>query len=273
MRDYWKHQKLWAVLLMLLATVQPAYADDDPMQDPAIQKVLRAMGTASTWYHPDLFGEFAGMRHYEHHQYQDAYKYFEIGAYYADKLSQISIGLMHLNGEGAPKDPVTAYAWIDLAAERDYPDFVATRDRIKATLTPQQLEQAMALRKTLGARYGDEFAKPRMAQQLRFGMEQMTGSHLGFDSGNIHLSVKQNCGAGVVVGGQSVAEAGCGSDAIYAKERWDPKLYFDARDRQYKATVTVGKLNSVTSTPGSAPPAAPPAPVEGAAAAQSATKQ
>ena len=101
-----------------------------------MQKMLRAMNDASTWYHPDLFGEFAGVKRYVNKNYADAMKYFEIGAYYADKFSQLSIGLMYVNGEGVPKDMLTGYAWIDIAAERDYPDFVATRDRVKAALTP-----------------------------------------------------------------------------------------------------------------------------------------
>ena len=67
---------------------------------PNVQKTLRAMNDASTWYHPDLFGEFAGVHRYAHREYAGAMKYFLIGAYYADKLSELSIGLMYLNGEG-----------------------------------------------------------------------------------------------------------------------------------------------------------------------------
>src|SRR5215467_12021420 len=142
-----------------------ARADSDPLNEPDVQKTLRAMASASTWFHPDQFGEFAGMRYYAHHQYADALKYFEVGAYYADKLSQLSIGLMHLNGEGGPKDPVTAYAWLSLAAERDYPEFVATRDRVKATLTSEQLQAAETIHAKLEQRYGDTVAKARMEHQ------------------------------------------------------------------------------------------------------------
>jgi len=118
-----------SIASLLLLAAASVHADDDPLNDPSVQKTLRGMADASTWYHPDLFGEFAGMRHYAHHRFKEAMKYFEIGAYYADKLSQLSIGLMYMNGEGVAKDPAKAYAWLDLAAEREYPDFVATRDR------------------------------------------------------------------------------------------------------------------------------------------------
>src|SRR5262249_54863428 len=156
------------------------------------------------------FGEYAGMRRYTHRQYKDALKYFEVGAYYADKLSQLSIGLMHLNGEGVPKDSAIAYAWIDLAAERGYPDFVATRDRVKSELTPAQLERAQQQRDKLALRYADAVAKPRMEQQLRLGAAQMTGSRTGFDFGVLHTSVKENCGTGAMIGGVNVPVAGCG---------------------------------------------------------------
>ncbi len=247
MRASWKFRKLSLGLLVLAMASVTALADDDPLNDPGIQKTLRGMAEASTWYHPDLFGEFAGFRSYAHRDYQGAFKYFEVGAYYADKLSQLCIGLMHLNGEGTKKDPVTAYAWLDLAAERGYPDFVATRDRVKATLTPEQIAQAMELRKTLAERYADNVAKPRMATQLRQGQMQMTGSHTGFDSGILHADLagssnSAHCGATPEVGGQAVPQAGCSSDSIYSKERWEPNLYFASRDHQWKATVTVGTL-------------------------------
>jgi hypothetical protein len=242
MRRILQYRRLGAALaVLILAGV--VHAESDPLDDPNVQKTLRAMANASTWYHPDLFGEFAGMRYYSHHQFNDALKYFEIGAFYADKLSQLSIGLMHLNGEGTQKDPISAYAWLDLAAERNYPDFVATRDHLKTTLTPEQLAQAMELRKTLAERYGDHVAKWRMTVQLRLGQMQLSGySRIGSDSGVSQLNTATSCGPTIVVGGSEVPQAGCGGSSVNAKERWDPNLYFAARDRQWKSTVTVGAI-------------------------------
>lgn len=243
-----------AVALLLWASLGIAHADDDPLNDPSVQKALRGMKDASTFYHPDQFGEFAGMRYYAHHQFKDAMKYFEIGAYYADKLSQLSIGLMYMNGEGVAKDPVKAFAWLSLAAERDYPDFVATRNRLRATLTPEQLAQAEAERSTLSARYGDDVAKPRMAQQLHLGQMQLTGSRTGFDSGVSQLNTRPTCGPSVVVGGNETPNAGCGGAAsMYAKSRWEPKEYFASRDAEWKAQVSVGAIE----TPAGAQPQPP----------------
>lgn len=219
-------------------------ADKDPLNDPDVQKTLLAMKDANTWYHPDLFGEFAGMRRYAHHDYEGALKYFKIGAYYSDKLSALSVGLMYLNGEGVAKDPVTAYAWLSIAAERGYPDFVATRDNVKASLTSEQLQQAQNVLADLENEYGDKVAKHRLVVQLKQGQMKITGSHTGFDSGISQLSTSSNCGGGSIeVGGEALAKAGCGSGgSMFAKWRWDPKTYFAVRDSRWKATVSVGGI-------------------------------
>lgn len=258
-----KHVRLCASLLALISLGGFAHAEGDPLNDPEVQKTLRAMASASTWYHPDLFGEFAGMRSYAHHHYEEALKYFEIGARYADKLSQLSIGLMHMNGEGTAKDPVTAYAWLDLAAERNYPDFVATRDSLKKTLTPAQLAQSQALRTELAKTYGDDVAKRRLAAELHQGQMQITGSRTGHDSGIYQFKTKGNCGPTLYIGGQEQPQAGCGGP-IFAKERWDPELYFAARDREYKATVSVGSVQEQGKVISSPPPTSDPnAPAQG----------
>ena len=249
-------KRLLLPAIMLVAALGAAHAAEDPLNDSSVQKTLRAMANASTWGHPDQFGEFAGLRYYAHHDYKNALKYFKVGAYYADKLSQLSIGLMYLNGEGVAKDPVTAYAWLSVAAERAYPDFVATRDRVKATLTPAQLQQADAVIKTVAARYGDAVAKPRMAAKLRLTQMQITGSRTGFDSGITQLSTKATCGPSVVVGGDVTPQAGCGGPSMYARSRWDPKTYFTMRDAEWKATVSVGALQEGGKA---APAATPPA--------------
>ncbi|MBS0582431.1 MAG: sel1 repeat family protein [Proteobacteria bacterium] len=217
----------------------------DPENDPEVRKVLTAMHNASTWYHPDLYGLTLGMQYHAKHQYQDALKFFEIGALYADKLSQLSIGLMHLNGKGTAKDPVTAYAWFDLAAERNYPQFIATRDELKPALTPEQLAQAQALRNELGKRYGDSVAKHRLAVQLHQGLMNITGSRTGFNSGVVQIS-EVRCGPALVIGGHVIPQIGCGNDFL-AKANWIPDLYFAARDREWMPNVSVGPLTDIGS--------------------------
>jgi len=211
---------------------------DDPYADPAIARTLDALKHTSTWWHPDLFGMSVGLRRYAHRQFHSALHYFEIGARYADKLSQLSLGLMYLNGEGTPKDPVTGYAWLEIAAERGYPDFVATRDNFKKTLTEDQLAKAEVVRATLAQTYGDAVAKPRMAWNLRQGLMDFTGSRTGFNSGISQVGV-EHCGPALVIGGRAVPQVGCGEEYL-AKSNWDPDLYFARRDREWMPNVDVG---------------------------------
>jgi hypothetical protein len=251
----------WMTLLLagLIAVNGIAKSTDhDPLNDPDVQKTLLAMKDANTWYHPDLFGEFAGMRRYAHKDYAGALKYFKIGAYYSDKLSALSIGLMYLNGEGVTRDPLTAYAWLTVAAERGYPDFVATRDRVKAGLTPAQLGEAQPIVDQLMDEYGDKAAKRRLVVQLRQGQMKITGSHTGFDSGISQLNTKDCGGPSIAVGGEALTKSGCSGASMFAKWRWDPKTYFAVRDSRWKATVSVGAIKDA----GAAAEAAKAAPVQ-----------
>lgn len=232
----------WALLLALAGSASWAAGEDGgtSSEPEQVAQTLEAMKSASTWGHPDLFGMTVGMRRYADHQYRAALHYFEIGARYADKLSQLSIGLMHLNGEGTPKNPALAYAWLDLAAERGYPSFVATRDGLKVRLTPAQLTEAMALRAALAERYADAVAKPRMALELRWGQMQITGSHTGFDSG-VGQVTGIHCGPALIIGGRAAPQMGCGAfNPFLQKENWQPSLYFATRDREWMPNVKVG---------------------------------
>lgn len=229
---------------VLLAGMTAAPAAARPPQDSMPQDVLDAMSHSSTWGHPDLFGEFTGMQSYARGNYERAMKYFLIGARYADKLSQLSIGLMYLNGQGVRQDPVVAFAWIAIAAERKYPKFLATRDRVWSQLDAEQRAQAKAWVAKLYPEYGDATAKRRMTLTLRWNRSKQTGSYLGF-GGNSVASVTPGgpmpaCGATTIDG---AAVTGCGN--IYAAWRWDPKQYFAARDAEWKGTVTVGALKTV----------------------------
>ncbi|MBD8871218.1 sel1 repeat family protein [Rhodanobacter sp. DHB23] len=222
-------------------------APPEDMQDKPSRDLLDAMGNTPTYGHPDLEGEFAGMQHYAAGDYQAAMKYFLVGARFADKLSQMSIGLMYLNGEGVKKDPVAAFAWIALAAERKYPKFLATRDAVWAGLDAAQREQAKALVEQLYPEYGDASAKPRMIKHMRWDMTHLTGSYLGAQIGPIasitpaelfHDGPMPACGANTIAG---LPMTGCGNLAD-AKWYWDPAEYFKERDAEMTGTVTVGKL-------------------------------
>lgn len=223
-------------------------------EDRDVRALIDGMRDASTWGHPDQFGQYQGMAAYASGNYVKAMRLFTIGARYADKVSQLSIGLMYLNGQGVARDPVKAWAWTALSAERGYPRFAATRDGIWSSLSPAQRTQAIAERDTLATTYDDAHAKPRMIAELRYYRSQITGSHTGFDSGANHVAVGPSgtAGAGCLRAAKvGLRGAGCGSSDMYAEEQWDPTLYFQTRDAQYQGTVTIGALQ-----PGHPAPAA-----------------
>ncbi len=242
------------VLCALAAASAAASTNDKPgttIKDKQSQDVLAAMNRSSTWGHPDEYGEFTGMQRYAAGNYAAAMKYFLIGARYADKLSQLSIGLMYLNGEGVQKDPVTAFAWIAIAAERKYPQFLATRNAVWAQLDARQREQAKTKLEDLYPEYGDPTAKRRMTLVLRWNRSQLTGSYLGFGSESVtSLTPEQFTGNGPMpacgartMGGAAIT--GCGN--INASWRWDPKQYFAARDGEWTGKVSVGAMTKVDS--------------------------
>ena len=244
---------LAAILAFIVHTVvgQERQADGaDPSQDPKIKETLQAMNVDDTWSHPDIYWEYVGMHRYAHRDYAKAMESFVRAAYYADKLSELCIGLMYLNGEGTAPDAATAYAWMDIAAERGYPEFVATRDRVWASMPSEQRERAQVLRAAIAQKYADEVAKPRMAQQLRFALEGITGSHVGFNPGLLGISMHDPC---VSNDPQKMRLPEWGCSGIYSMHNLDPKTYFAERDSAWRATVVVGPINQ----PDGAQPAEP----------------
>lgn len=223
-----------------------------PRSNPKIQGILEAMDHASTWGHPDLFGQFAGMRNLFEGRYRDAMKYFRYGARYADKLSQLSIGMMYLNGRGVAKDPAISCAWIALASERNYPTYVQARDRVCDALSATQHGLAMAQLDKLRREYGDGVAMQRMKLALLDAKRGLTGSRTGFDAGVRTVAAtdldamraKTDCtGLSLFLGGVEVPREGCGT---YDPALLDPGKYFAARDAQWYGTVTIGTLQKAS---------------------------
>lgn len=271
---------LCSVVLGLAPCIAFAFDGDQAItsaSDKQLQRTLDAMKANSTEGHPDLHGQFGGILRYEKGDYKGAMKYFLLGARYADKVSQMSIGLLYLNGQGVAKDPVAAYAWIALSAERNYPKFVETRDGVWAQLNPQQQAQATDMLKQLMAEYGDAVAKPRMIAELQQGKLHMTGSPVGFETYQQSGTPAQfaaaasgqyfgaagfdpgepmpDCGLGSVEGG---VINGCGD--YWGENRWNSTSYFKAADSFWNGTVKIGPLQQVSKKPTPATPSTSPAP-------------
>ena len=80
--------------------------------------------------HPDLLYRLRGFELIKSNQFDKAAIAFQRAALYADKPSQAYVAGMHWEGMGVPRNRSLAYAWMDLAAERGYPDFIAMREKM-----------------------------------------------------------------------------------------------------------------------------------------------
>jgi hypothetical protein len=136
-------------------------------------------------YHPDQTNRERGFDAYREGAYQRAMERFLHAARYADKPAQLAISMMYWHGEGVPQDPVMAYVWSDLAAERGYIAFLRFREEIWATLTTEQQQRAVEMGQAMYAEYGDDVAKKRLNRLLQRGLSKRTGSRTGSDFGPI----------------------------------------------------------------------------------------
>lgn len=72
----------------------------------------------------------------------EAVRWFRLASEQGNAIAQFNLGNMSADGEGVPKNDVTAYKWFNLAASRFSNDIrenvVEERDRLAARLTPDQ---------------------------------------------------------------------------------------------------------------------------------------
>ncbi len=157
-------------------------------------------------------------------------------ARYADKPSQAMIAQMLWNGDGVPVDRVMAYVWADLAAERGYPAFIATREKFWSELNADQRRAAVAKGQAIFDEYADDVAKRREDKALLLARRQITGSRTG------HV--------GTLVVRQYVRETNnvqrTDGAIFYADKYWKPELYWEWQDSIFEqlpeGKVEVGPL-------------------------------
>lgn len=131
--------------------------------------------------HPDLWYRALGSKAYENGAPAHALPLFLRAASYADKPSQAIIATMYWNGDGVEKNRPLAYAWMDLAANRGYPELLVQRERYWEALQPAEREQALQLGRQIYAEYGDAAGLKRLNRQLvKEGRGLFTGSRTGF---------------------------------------------------------------------------------------------
>lgn len=224
----------------------PARIENAP--DPLGDRALAAAGFFES--HPDLKYRNLGALALREQAHGKALGYLRRASRYADKPSQAMVAEMYWSGKGVPLDRAMGYVWMDLAAERGYPELVAKRERYWAELTEEERGRAMSEGRQVFDHYGDEIAQRRIATELRRDRRKIVGSRTGF-AGNTRLYIKAPGGASVQTGpgmGEHPAAVVEGPH-YYASVYWEPERYQAWHEVQWNQrvgrTVKVGELQNI----------------------------
>lgn len=213
-----------------------------PMIDPTVLTESFLHG------HPDLRWRGEGIRAYQDGDYGSAMAHFVRAARHADKPAQALVAGLYWAGEGVERDRALAYAWMDLAAERMYPDFVRFRERYWLEMDAAERKDALERGPAVYAQYGDDVAKPRLEAVMRRERNNSTISRFGV-LGNVNIKLHNGPGAGTIINGTK----------YFDKKYWRPAEYWQLQDAIWmtagRERVNVGSLEQV---PASAPPEGPP---------------
>lgn len=226
------------MLVMCSAAVAVQAASPDAKPDP---RILTSQGFLA--HHPDMRWRLQGMEAYDQGLHKAAAGYFRLAARFADKPSQAMLAQMLWDGQGVEQDRALAYAWMDLAAERAYPVFLAKREQYWEALDAAERERALREGQAVYETYGDDVAKPRLERKLDRGRRNITGSRVGF-VGALQIRIP-GPGGWIEIGG----------DDYYNETYWKPEKYWTWQDTTWKAPVT-GRVDigEILSAPAETPP-------------------
>jgi hypothetical protein len=75
-----------------------------------------------------------------------------------DPQAQYELGLNYRDGRDAALDPVTAYAWLHLSTLGGHGQAREARDKLAATLTPEQIDEALRIARSWGViQFNEQF--------------------------------------------------------------------------------------------------------------------
>jgi uncharacterized protein len=176
-----------------------------------------------------------GSRSYKAGHYQSALSRFTAAARWADKLAQFNIGVMHYHGQGVGRDLARASAWLQLAAERGYPEMVDMAALVREELNEAQLARAQRiLEQELLPVFGDEVAIERTARRMERERRRATGSRTGM-VGNLVVIDRSGRNRG--------------GDEFFRAEAWDFRQIVALETRIFRAladgNVTLGDLEII----------------------------
>jgi hypothetical protein len=221
-----------ALLLALACTPLAAQDSTDPNKHPNEQVVMTS--EAFLGAHPDLKYRLTGLDWHGKQNWARALEDFRRAARYGDKPAQGMLGEMYWNGQGVDVDRATAYAWMDIAAERAYPVLLAKREQYWNAMSEAERERAVAIGTTMMDEYGDTAAKPRLERLLKQARRNTTGSRVG-SVGALSIMIPTPTGMREVDG-----------SAYYQEKFWEPEQYWHWQDYDWKTPpegdVTVGDV-------------------------------
>ena len=190
--------------------------------------------------HPDIRWRREGLHAFHHKRYDEAHAMFRRAASYADKASMAMLAEMYWKGLGVAQDKPIGYAWMDLAAERMYPNFTILRESYWGQLSKAEQDAAIERGQSLLAEFGDDAAKPRLERILRTEGRKVTGSRTG-SVGFVRIIPM----TGPMAGKNTYLRA----DDYYRKDYWEPARYWAWQDEVWKApqkeNVDVGDVEQV----------------------------
>lgn len=177
-----------------------------------------------------------GQRAYRAGFHFSAYQKFRRAAYWADKMAQHNVGVMLYRGEGVERDPARAWAWLELSAERGYPELVGIANAVWEDLEAGQRQKGQRiLEQELLPRYGDEVAIPRTTRRMESERRNVAGSRVGF-VGNLKVYDIGSFGAR-------------SGEEYFNSDKWDFQRVVQREKQVFEALargrVTIGELEFV----------------------------
>lgn len=186
-------------------------------------------------FHQDLRWRQAGVESFDRGRYNEALTQLQRAAKFGDKPAQALVAEMYWLGQGVTQDRARAYAWMDLAAERNYKSLVSLREYYWSQLSERERDDALRIGQDVYASYGDRVAIPRMDRLLRAGRREITGSRVGF-LGNLEVELRSKEGGWIQVSGEK----------YYRAQYWKPELYHQWKDEffenPYNGEVDIGEI-------------------------------
>lgn len=216
--------RVWAVAI-LMATGSSVAGERRLTLETYQAALLQASG------HPNEINRWHGFWHYDNGRHDQALKFFLRAAHYGDKPSQHVLSLMYWNGDGVDRDPVQAYVWADLAAERgNSEELLRVRETIWQELTPAQQAESIRIGSAYYDRYGDEATQRRTDVHIRRFARDQTGTRTGLLTSRLDINMgRPELWAG---GGEpkfgSLRSTGT---EFYGDDRTRPEKYWRAEDR------------------------------------------